>query len=98
MPDEWQVVVEGVVTKTGNEQIAERINNDIETFPATARVVPVSESTRARAHYRIIKFRRDKPPVTRGLPRHLTLDEAQRYCRREDTHGAGWFCGYDVEG
>ena len=45
--------------------------------------------------YRVIRFRRDgdPEPVLHGL----TLAEAQAHCRREDTHGDGWFDGYDVD-
>jgi hypothetical protein len=27
----------------------------------------------------------------------LTLEEAQEHCQRDDTHGDGWFDGYDEE-
>jgi hypothetical protein len=27
----------------------------------------------------------------------LTLEEAQAHCQREDTHGDGWFDGYEEE-
>ena len=28
------------------------------------------------------------------MERNLTEAEAQRYCRRPDTRGKTWFCGY----
>jgi len=31
------------------------------------------------------------------LKNGLTLEEAQEHCRREDTHGDGWFDGYECE-
>ena len=45
--------------------------------------------------YKIIRFRfnHDKYVLKPGL----TLDEAQAHCRREYTHGDGWFDGYEEE-
>lgn len=45
--------------------------------------------------YKIIRFTQDGP--SRIVKRNLTLDEAQAWCRREDTHGEGWFDGYDQQ-
>lgn len=44
--------------------------------------------------YRIIRFYADDRP-SEVIDTGLTLDEAQAHCRREDTHGDGWFDGYD---
>jgi hypothetical protein len=45
--------------------------------------------------YRIIRFRfqqyGDRDVVRDGL----TLEEAQAHCTRDDTHGDGWFDGYE---
>jgi len=43
--------------------------------------------------YKIIRFyqERDSEIIATGL----TLDEAQAHCRRDDTHGDGWFDGYE---
>lgn len=45
--------------------------------------------------YKIIRF------VFQGgnsvVKRGLTLEEAQAWCSREDTHGEGWFDGYTEE-
>lgn len=45
--------------------------------------------------YKIIrfKFNEDNEVIKRGL----TLEEAQEHCQREDTHGDGWFDGYDED-
>lgn len=45
--------------------------------------------------YKIVRFRfqGDSEVIVRGL----TLEQAQAHCRREDTHGDGWFDGYEVE-
>lgn len=45
--------------------------------------------------YKIIRFR-----FTGGnevINRGLSLEEAQEWCQREDTHGDGWFDGYTEE-
>jgi hypothetical protein len=47
------------------------------------------------ATYSIIRFRfqGDREVIETGL----SLDEAREHCRREDTHGEGWFDGYEEE-
>ena len=45
--------------------------------------------------YKIIRMVFDGP--NKVIKTGLTLDEAQAHCRREDTHGDGWFDGYDNE-
>lgn len=46
--------------------------------------------------YRIIRFYQDDRD-TEIVVRGLTLDQAQAHCRREDTHGEGWFDGYEAD-
>ena len=45
--------------------------------------------------YKIVRFRfqGDNEDIKHGL----TLEEAQEHCRRDDTHGDGWFDGYAEE-
>jgi len=43
--------------------------------------------------YKIIRMRFEGK--NRVIKRGLTLEEAQEHCRREDTHGDGWFDGYE---
>jgi len=45
--------------------------------------------------YKIIRFMYDEE--SRVIKTGLTLEEAQAWCCREDTHGDGWFDGYDAE-
>lgn len=47
--------------------------------------------------YSIIRFFRDPDKDSYVVLDGLTLDEAQDHCRREDTHGEGWFDGYEEE-
>ena len=44
--------------------------------------------------YRVIRMYRDSCK-RKVIKTGLTLDEAQSHCRREDTHGDGWFDGYE---
>lgn len=46
--------------------------------------------------YKIIRFHFDDDSEV--IKTGLTLEEAQAHCRREDTHGEGWFDGYTEEG
>ena len=45
--------------------------------------------------YKIVrfKFEGDNETIKEGL----TLEEAQEWCQRDDTHGDGWFDGYNEE-
>jgi hypothetical protein len=45
--------------------------------------------------YKIIRFNFDPPNEV--VETGLTLEEAREHCQREDTHGDGWFDGYDLE-
>ena len=45
--------------------------------------------------YKILRFHFDDD--TEVIQTGLTLEEAQKWCKREDTHGPGWFDGYEVE-
>jgi hypothetical protein len=47
--------------------------------------------------YKIVRFYQDEGKPTETLVRGLTLEQAQAHCRREDTHGDGWFDGYDED-
>lgn len=42
--------------------------------------------------YDIVRFKFDGDDEVIGVG--YTLEEAQAHCRREDTHGDGWFDGY----
>lgn len=44
------------------------------------------------SRYEILRFR--FKGETTVIKRNVTLEEAQEHCRREDTHGEGWFDGY----
>ena len=46
--------------------------------------------------YMIKRFYREERPYD-VIATGLTLEEAQAHCTRDDTHGDGWFDGYDEE-
>jgi hypothetical protein len=45
--------------------------------------------------YKIIRFRFDGENEV--IETGLTLEEAQEHCNDPDTHGDGWFDGYEQE-
>lgn len=53
------------------------------------------EECQEDATYTIVRFnfKEENEVIETGL----TLEEAQEYCNREDTHGDGWFCGFRRE-
>jgi len=46
--------------------------------------------------YKIVRFFQDDRP-TEVITRGQTLEQAQEHCQRADTHGDGWFDGYESE-
>jgi hypothetical protein len=48
------------------------------------------------ARYCIVRFRWNLPGGE-IIETGLSLAEAQAHCHRRDTHGEGWFDGYDLE-
>ena len=47
--------------------------------------------------YKIVRFHQSLDIPNETIVRGLTLEQAQAHCQREDTHGDGWFDGYDEE-
>jgi hypothetical protein len=44
--------------------------------------------------YNVVKFYKEQGKKPRVVMYSLTLEEAQKHCRREDTHGEDWFDEY----
>lgn len=47
--------------------------------------------------YSIIRMYRETNRVSEIVETGLTLEQAQTHCRSEDTHGEGWFDGYETD-
>lgn len=47
--------------------------------------------------YKIVRFYARPGYGPNVIKRGLSLEQAQAHCRREDTHGDGWFDGYEKE-
>ena len=46
--------------------------------------------------YKIVRFYQDERPKE-VIVRGVTLAQAKTHCQRDDTHGDGWFDGYEIE-
>ena len=44
--------------------------------------------------YNIVRFYQNGKINQRIIKRNVTLAEAQEHCKKESTHGPGWFDGY----
>lgn len=51
----------------------------------------------AEPTYRIRRFFQQEDRSAETIVRGLTLAQAQAHCQRDDSHGEGWFDGYDRE-
>ena len=47
--------------------------------------------------YYVVRMFKDEDKGDQVIKRGLSLEEAQAHCRRADTHGDGWFDGYEEE-
>lgn len=47
--------------------------------------------------YKVVRMYRDWDRPSKVILTGLTLQEAKAHCRRDDTHGDGWFDGYEKE-
>jgi hypothetical protein len=47
--------------------------------------------------YSITRFYQNPEEHSRVIATGLTLEEAQAHCQSPDTHGEGWFDGYESE-
>ena len=47
--------------------------------------------------YKIVRLKAHSYEPTEVIRTGLTLEEAQEHCKRDDTHGPGWFDGYEEE-
>jgi hypothetical protein len=64
-------------------------------FLKSAIELPEGEGMGESKTYKIVRFRFNGKNET--VRTGLTLNEAQAWCRREDTQGHGWFDGYTEE-
>jgi hypothetical protein len=53
--------------------------------------------THTEPTYRIVRAFFDADTPAKVIARRLSLADAQAHCRRDDTHGDGWFDGYEEE-
>jgi hypothetical protein len=53
--------------------------------------------TRDGKSYKIVRFYQEGTVRSRTIQTGLSLEDAQKHCQREDTHGEGWFDGYTEE-
>jgi len=98
--------------KRANEINAMADNEDIAIETIVLPIVPSSTSNKrirdairsyddmsSEETYRIVRFcfNENDPEHRMVIKTGLTLEEAQEHCQREDTHGEGWFDGYQPE-
>lgn len=80
------------------------INNaDMRNVPLLLTLTPAGRVAHARPYnadtdavYLIVRMYQDDNRASRTIKRNLTLAQAQAHCKRDDTHGEGWFDGYNI--
>ena len=55
------------------------------------------QMTKPTMTYKIVRAHFEEEIESRAIRRGLTLEEAREHCRRDDTHGYGWFDCYMEE-
>lgn len=93
VPDDFDVSDKMAADKRLSELMAD--GEEFSPHSITAKVTKVKVMEEDPKTYHIVRFRFDGENEVRA--RGLTLEEAQAHCRREDTHGDGWFDGYEED-
>lgn len=83
--------------KYEDTDVPEGVTVPVMSGNALAAMLRPKEDATPEQTYKIVRFFFDEGTPTEVITRGLTLEQAQAHCRRDDTHGEGWFDGYESE-